>query len=483
MAQVDSEAKVEAEKKSATISDGRKDVIGSSTREQLRSLFGRKYQADSFQIEYMEFEDFLYSRAKKTQIGDQAEMELSLRYQYSSGTFARFRFITDPQDSVLTNKTSQFELIVQHKRGDWLFQFDLNLNTDDDSTSDSDNTSNGSTSVGPDLDSVGTFVSYQMTKKLNFSFFPYNFDGVVGNTFNTGNVTTLFYISGSPSTVDPSQANNEQILRKTIPGLVMTYQLLDNLSFYVGGGLATYLYPTNDTFDVDNSTSLTADSWERRGAFGYKFGGLFSVDHGFIKLEHVSHNESAETGSLLKSATSIYGNYSFGRFIIAGEYTTTEAGERAYRVSGNWFEDNTSPYSPVYADRFGVDHEWLGQTDRAYMFKVGVGVTDEVIPFVQYRNHGENFVYRSFFSAHNLRTFDDSQSHGGLHRIGIGAHIYNGEFQVRPLLEYASADRPVFANSDDVRDDRFNAALRKNDYLASIQVRYSFGEYRQFRPY
>lgn len=463
-----------AEVKKEKVSDGRKDAITTSTREQLKALYGDEYETNSFGIEYAEFEDNIYSRGKKTEAGDQVELEMAVRYQYNKNTYARFRFVTDPEDSNLTNKTQNFELLIQHLVGPWRFQVDLDLNTNDD---------NGSMSIGPDLDSVGTFATYSFNDRFALSFFPYNFDGVVADEFNTGNVTSLYYISGSPSTVDTAQANDEELLRKTIPGLVVTLSPFDGLSIYAGAGLASYQFPTNTEFDVDDNTSLTADSWERREAFGYKLGGLLSFPHAFLKYEQAGHNKSGETGSLLKSASSLYGNFSSGSLIFAAEVTRSQAGKRAFRVSGNWFEDNTSPYTPVYGDRFGVKHTWLGQTDYAYMLKAGLGLSDDVVPYVSWKYLGENFIYLGRDSAQNLRTFDDSESHGGLHRLAVGAHFYNGKYQIRPQLEYFNAAKPVFANSGDLRDDRFNAKLRKTDYLVSILVRYSFGEYRQFRPY
>lgn len=459
----------------ASVSDGRKDAITTSTREQLKALFGREYKAGDFSMEYIEFEDNLYSRSKNTEVGDQVELEMALRYQYNRNTYARFRLITDPQDSNLTNKTTNFELVVQHQVGPWRFQVDLDLNTNNDE--------NGSTSIGPDLDSVGTFATYTFSDRFAMSFFPYNFDGVVGNEFNTGNVTTLYYISGSPSTVDTAQANDEQLLTKTIPGFVMTVSPIKGLSLYAGAGLASYQFPTNSEYNVDNNTTLTADSWERREAVGYKAGALFNAPHTFVKFEYATHDKASETGSLLTSAASIYGNYSLGSYIFATEITRSEAGPNAFRVSGDWFEDNTTPYSPVYGDRFGTKHSWLGKSDYAYMLKAGVGLSDDIVPYVSWKYLGEDFIYRQRDSAHMLRTFDDSLSHGGLHRLAVGAHFYNGKYQIVPQVEYFSAQRAVFANSGDLRDDRFNAKLRKTDYLASIIVRYSFGEYRQFRPY
>lgn len=443
-----------------------------STREQLKALYNKDIQQGKLDVEYIEFEDNVYSRSKHTEVGDQVELDASFRYQYSNETYSRFRFITDPEENTLTNETSRFEILLHHRRGPWTFQLDLELDTN--------NGDEGSTAIGPDLDSVGSFISYEFDNQISITFFPYNFDGVVGDEFNTYDVTRIFYISGSPNAVTNNQANDEVLLQKSIPGIVVSVVPTKNLSLYAGFGLASYLYPINPDFDLENNR--TANAWQRKEDFGYKFGALFQTKSMFAKFEHVGHDEPGETGSFLKSASSLYGNFSHRQFIFASEVTRSQAGPYAFRIEGDWFEDDTAPFAPAYSDRFGEKHDWLGKTDYAYMLKAGMGI-NEVVPFVSYKYQGDKFVYRERDSAHLLRTFDDSQSHGGLHRFAFGAHFYNGKYQIKPQIEYFQANRPVFANSGDVREDRFNAQLKKTDYLVSILLRYSFGEYRQFRPY
>ena len=126
-------------------------------------------------FEKIEFEDHIYSRGKKTEIGDQTEFETSFRYQYDSSTYARFRFVTDPVDNRVDNKTSTFELFFSYKYDVLDFGVDIDLLTNDGTS--------GGTSIGLDLDSEDTFVSWQIIDQLVFSFFPFNFDGEVGKEF------------------------------------------------------------------------------------------------------------------------------------------------------------------------------------------------------------------------------------------------------------------------------------------------------------
>jgi len=428
-------------------------------------------EKSSVSVDYIQFEDHIYSRSKKSEVGDQTELDMAFKYQYNADTYGRLRFETDPSETSTDNKTSKFELLLNHKYDTLTIQADLDFKTSDGST--------GGTSIGQDRDSEGTYVSWQPLNSLKISFYPYNFDGEVGDEFNTWDVTRINFIEGSPSTVDNTQITSESITQKTIPGLQVEYSITESLSAYVGFGFATYLYPANSNFDIEVNPSAT--SWQRKQDTGYKAGLEFeSKDLLEAKVEYVAHNKSEETGSLLEAAGSIQAKLNLGKMVFLTEYTMSKAGKKAWNLSrsGTGFKDFT-PFYPIYADNLGQKQNWLGKTDSAVMLKAGYSM-DSVVPYVSYKYQGKNFIYRERESAHRLRNADDSLSHGGLHRMGLGAYFYKGKFTIQPDLEFMKAKNPVFNNSSDVRADRLLASFKKTDYLISLEISYDFDGEREF---
>lgn len=432
---------------------------------------GERQLPRGFFLEKVEYEEYVYSRSKKTELGDQVEIDASIRYQHDENTFGRFRFETDPVDNRFNNKTSKFELLGGHKRGNFLVQIDTELNSND----------GGGTSIGFDLDSEGTFLGYKSDAGLGLTFFPFNFDGEVGVEFDTYDVTRIYYIDGSPSTVNNTQLGSEKIAEKTIPGLELSYEptFLSGFKFYVGAGVATYLYPTNANYNIQ--TNRAADRWERRQDFGYKFGAKYKGARQAISLEAVGHDKSEETGSLLEAAASL-NFYTFGLpwgffsdLFVEGEITVTKAGKAPYRTSrtSTWFEQ-TSPFQPVYSDYYGNTQDWVGKTDSAYALKLGHKLSDTFLPYVFYRYQGKHFIFKERESAHTLRTADEAASHGGLNRLGVGLYKVYDKFTINPEFEWLKANNPVFGNSSDVRADRVLSSFKKNDFLLYLIVSYNF---------
>jgi hypothetical protein len=76
-----------------------------------------KPELNKFFIETFYYEENIYSRGKKTELGDQVELSASLRYQFSDDTYFRARFETFPEENREDNKTSQFELLAFHRYG------------------------------------------------------------------------------------------------------------------------------------------------------------------------------------------------------------------------------------------------------------------------------------------------------------------------------------------------------------------------------
>ena len=86
----------------------------------------------------------------------------------------------------------------------------------------------------------------------------------------------------------------------------------------------------------------------------------------------------------------------------------------------------------------------------------------------------EDFVYSSRISAHNLRTNDLSESHGGLHGFGLGAFLYTGNFIINPRFEYLAASNDVFTDSGDLRQTEQDRNLTSNDFSLFVNVSYFF---------
>lgn len=442
-----------------------------------------KDKTTGFYVEYLNYEEYVYSRSRKTEIGDQLELDTALRYQYSPSTFGRFRFLTDPVENRFDNKTSRFEFLAGHVYQNFYFQIDAELLTDDES----DDGNSSGISIGMDLDSEDTRISYQFSDGWLFTFYPFNFDGEVGHEFNTWDVTRIYYIDGSPTTVAVSPTNGEKIVEKTLGGFELAYKTNphknEGLVLAAGIGAATYQYPGNANYSLEATSPAPASSrWERREDIGYK--GLFqySTDDFRIEGKYVTHTRSEETGSLLESAGSVYTIGEFGNLVLEAEVTMSKAGEAPYRIdkTTNWFEE-TSPWQPVYKDIAGNRQGWIGETDYAYALKAGIRFGD-VTPYLTYRHQGEHFIFRERESAHLLRTNDESQSHGGLNRIGVGSYFHSGNFVVNPEFEYLIAENAVFSNASDVRNDRQNASFVKEDFLVYLIVRYQFDGPKLFQP-
>ncbi len=437
--------------------------------------FAETPDSSQFYIDSFSYEDHVYSRSKKTELGDQVEIEVAAKYIYKPGTFARFRFETSPEDNRENNESSKFEFFLSHKYETVMFNLDLELQTN--------KSTNGGTSIGLDLDSEYTNIKWEINKNFTFSFFPFNFDGEVGEEFRTWDVTRVKTIEGAPTTVSNSPTGSEKIVEKTIPGFVLNINpgIVDGLGLYVGFGIASYFYPTNANFDLLTNTSVT--SWERKEDRGYKFGVNLKREVLDLKLEFVGHDQAKETGALLEYAGSFYLISKLDKLIFDTEFTMSKAGERPWFTprGTTWFE-TSSPFRKVYSDFFGNNkQDWIGKTDFAAGFRVGYEMGD-VTPYFLFRYQGKNFVFVENESAHLLRTADESLSHGGLTRIGTGAYLSYGKWAVNPEFELRNAKNPVFGNASDVRTNRLLSTFRKTDYLITLFVTYDFDGRNLFLP-
>ena len=233
-------------------------------------------------VDYVDYEDYVYSNSKKTELGDQIQLEMALKYQYNSDTYARLRFQTRPEDNREDNKTDKFELALGHQLEDLSLVLDLELLTNDGTS--------GGTALSFDLDSDSTYIKWQESESLSLSFYPFNFDGEVGGEFGTWDVTRLYFIEGTlpGGTINGTQGS-QKIVDKTIPGLVVDYKW-DSMEFSLGLGVASYIYPVDAGFDIADSSSVTR--LERKEDFGYKFSFNYQEPDILTKFEFVGHSIS-----------------------------------------------------------------------------------------------------------------------------------------------------------------------------------------------
>ncbi|OIQ19158.1 MAG: hypothetical protein BM556_07685 [Bacteriovorax sp. MedPE-SWde] len=443
-------------------------TIGTSALVTLLSTgaFAAEEPIEKIFVDYANYEEYIYSDSKKTEVGDQVELEMALKYNFNKDTFAKLRFETRPEDNRFDNKTSKFETRVGHKYNAFTIQLDGEFQTNEDSS--------GGTSFGLDLDSEATYISYDINSNFNLTFFPFNFDGEVGEEFNTWDVTRIYFIDGQPSAIAGTQSGDEKVAEKTVPGFVLTFAK-DDYKAYAGIGKATYEYPVNASYDLVNNAVATR--WERREDTGYKFGFSYDNDKSLkLTFDYVTHTEAEEAGSLLETAASANLLMKLPKnILLEAEVTYSKAGKAPWNVSrsGNWFNE-TAPFQPIYADTSSNVQDWVGKSDTAFAIKAGV-VMEKQTPYVFVRQQGEHFVFIERESAHRLRTADDSLSHGGLTRYGLGTKIRAGNFSINPEFEVLKAKNPVFTNSSDLRADRINSSFVKNDYLLYLEVNYDFG--------
>ena len=427
---------------------------------------------EKFVVELFNYEEYAYSQSKKTEIGDQLRLTSRFRYQFNENGWVSAGFSTRPEQNRFDNVTSQFELRSGYRYKQFKAQIDLELNTSDDQ---------GGITFGPDLDSENTFLMYNISNKLQVLFYPFNFNGEVGVEFNTNDVTRIYFVDGAPAVINNPPTENERLGMKTIPGFELRYNDFNEeskgKSFYVGLGSASYLFPNDPDFDI--TTAAGATSWSRQEDIGYKFGALLTSKNTFTSFQFVGHTDDAQTGSLLKSAASFYSLNRFGRVMLEVEGTASEGGSNPYRLnrSFDWFETQgplgADIQQRVYKDTAGNLHNWVGEWGYATSLKLGL-VQKDYTPYLSYKYQDENFVFRDRESAHLLRTNDESESHGGLHRVGFGAYFYKDNFIINPRFEYLIASNDVFSDRNSITEERIVSGFRSQDFFVFINVAYFY---------
>jgi hypothetical protein len=437
-----------------------------------------KTDKDKVIVELFSYEDFVYTGSRKTELGDQTRLFSRFRYQITDHAWTSLGFNTNPDQDRFDNKTSDFEFRTGYIYENLVGQADFSLNTNDP---------DGGMSFGFDLDSENTFLRYRFgDSNFQLTFFPFNFDGAVGVVFDTGDVTRIYYIQGTPAAIplDPNLSATDplQIAQKTIPGFVLRYNDVQSTQhingFYLGIGATSYEFPTEAGFNILQTS--TSQDWSRKEAIGYKLGGLIRRPQTFNSFQFISQTQTEETGALLRSAASIYSLSRMTNWLMTEfEVTASEGGKMPWRVDrdGNFgntdlFITNTAT-NRVFADRNGNMQDWVGEWGYGASARVG-WAGDDYRPYVSYRYMTEHFVYQSRISAHNLRDNLLTFSHGGLHGIGFGAFIYHENFIINPRFEYLKAQNDVFTKASELSQFPISQTRTDNDFSFFINVSYFF---------
>lgn len=438
------------------------------------SLFAQTTQ--KLYLHSFSYEERIFSQERKSEIGDQTRLKLGVRYEFSEDTYAGFRFQSLPSFNLDAFESDRFEITLGHRYQNLTMGLDLDLLTDAGADG-------GAMSIAIDQDSDGTYLKWNATSKLDLTFFPFNFNTRVGNYYQTWDVTRIYIIEGSPSVVSQTAnaAANERIIEKTIPGVVFNYQLNENLNTYLGFGMSTFLYPTNDDFDL--ITNPAASSWERLVDYGFKIGFDSKSESNRTNFRYATHTNSKKTGSLLESGAYLYSLQRLGnRLITDFEVSYTKAGEAPYRLNRerDWFVDE-APFRPIFSDFFGNEtQDWVGKDGYGASLRLGYE-NDDFTPYIVARWHSAHLLFNRLESAHLLRTKDLTESHGGMMRYGVGTYFYRGRFSFNPEIEYRQAKNAVFTNASDVPADRILGSFKKNDFLLTFFVNYSFDGLHDFK--
>ncbi len=423
---------------------------------------GSPTNEQALSTEYFKYEQRVLSSSEGTELGEKARIDAAFRYQYSPSTFLRFRLDIDPNVSPEENKSSKFEVRLNHRHENWEFQADLDLAGDD--------YGRGATTLGLDSDSKDTYVAYNFGTVARAVFYPYNFGGEVGSAFRTLDVTRVFYIEGTPAIISNVPVEDEHIRMKTVPGIVFETMPTSTTKLYAGVGSARFLYPAVEGFDIQNNPA--SERWKAKEDRGYKAGFAWANERSSILLEGVRHENSALAGALMESAWSFQAAQKFDQLGLNFEHTQTKAATGAYRLSdsGTWFRD-TTPFRPIYSDYFGERQDWLGKVGAGDMVQVTYNFAS-ASPYVAFKHQSSYFIDRERESAHRLRTADESASHGGLNIIAVGVGMNSGKLLVRPEVAFLQAKNAVFGNHTDLREDRILSSLSKKDQILTLNLTY-----------
>jgi hypothetical protein len=428
------------------------------------SVKAEKPREEGLRLEYLDFEQRLYSASRRSEVGKETLLDMTALYSASPATDLRFRIDIDPvKYPGMTSKTSRFEFRLTHRYEKLEIQGDFDLNGDD--------SSRGATSAGVDRLSDDSFLSYHLTDSLKLSFYPYNIGTEVGAGMLSGDVGRVYEIEGTPSALRELPVEDEKLTARATPGFGATWQFAKNLSLSAAAGATSVHYPTDASFDIEREGTGSAQ-WSVRDVYAYRGAVTFNDSVTKVTLQHTAASNSRYSGALMQSASSLQLASGYAGLALWGEMARSENGSKPYQLNGagSWFNTENG-YRPVYADRSGRHQDWIGKKGYAMSVKAGYAVMN-LLPFLQYNYYDKYYVFSGRESAHKLRTGDGRSSHGGLSVVTLGTHYNSSGFVITPSLDILAAQNAVFSNYRDVRDDAMLADLSKNDKVLKLNVGY-----------
>lgn len=430
-------------------------------------LFAAEAASDSdqskFYIESLNYKEEAFSTSERQGAGQNADIEVVSKYKYSDSTYARFRLkILGETPEYDPKKTSQLEAGIFHKEGRISGFAEFRVNAND----------NGGISVGLDDDSYLTMLRFDVHSELNFQYNPFNLGTKIGDEFQTSEVSEVHYIDTPMTVITNLPVNGEEVVSKTAPGVMVNWNPEKYISASLGFAVASYLYPAGE--DATIYEGLVSDRWQKNQDNTVLFRASYDNKDNFgIYVEHASHDSADKAGSLIKAATSIRGYLKESFIKLSAEFTGTKAGQNPYKLDGKWFANNQATlFNPSYIDIYEQKQDWVGQQGSAYMVKVEY-VTQNILPFIAYKNYSEHFVYNHKNSAHYLRTADLTKSHGGLTTYSIGSAFKYKGYEFIPEIEHEIAKNEVFLNSGEIRSDRKLNGFKKDNTILKMAINYN----------
>lgn len=341
----------------------------------------------------VEFKAYWYnSQSGAIKMGKDEDFILKVKKQLDEKTWISFKYDTDD-----SNPDYTVEVLAGRKFNEFLeAQMDMDLMLGDKLKADGSSQSQG-IRLAEDDDSEKAFIKYTPNKQLAVKFHPFDIDLEVGDEMNTKDT------KGS----------------MIAPGAQLEYKVSDSMMVY--GGLGTKVM--KDTSDNKDKTAFGIKAGFENKGENSSLIGMFAMN--------TQDDENITGASPIKMAANIRGSYKTGNLSLKGEALVTKLNK-----------EGSSEAKLLNQDGAVID-----DTDFALYAKAGYKM-GTMTPYVVGRYVGES-VYFDDDDYCALMKDTKVKLHGGLKVIEIGNEIeLKGGIKLIPYVEYMSAERDIFKNSD-----------------------------------